>query len=130
MIELEQPRVESTPEPEVKPEPKKRGKYDVETGRLKLDVAETALLVLERFEQLHYRHVTGWTSTRNSIKLSEELLGNDFYLADKDLVSRMEGGSKYSPGRIGANEIPQSELAESGWPMSRGCVALYDDDLV
>jgi hypothetical protein len=107
-----------------------RGKYDTETGKLRRDVAETAALVLERFEDLRARDVDYYES-RSSIKLAEDLLGNDFYLADQELFERMQGGSKYLQGHIGGDDkIKVSEMTEACWPVSFGVVGLYEDDLV
>jgi hypothetical protein len=57
----------------------------------------------------------------------EELLGNDYYLADPELRSMMQGGGKYSPGHFDADQ-DHAELAEMAWPLDIGTVTYFDDD--
>src|SRR5215469_6618223 len=54
-----------------------RGPYDMETGKLKLEIADIAEMVLERFENFNPRRIVGHDQSRD-LDLVEELLGNDF----------------------------------------------------
>ena len=101
-----------------------RGPY--EAGKLRREIADIVELVLDRFDNFDIQQNIA-SYPRESIKLVEELLGNDFWFIDneEDIIDRMKGGSKYSPGRLDEDEATPSELADAVWPVSIGAAKIW-----